>query len=106
MSWFVQNLGPRPHFILQHPAGLLIYSHFFAPTVVGVGAFTEVLANAGLTFRAGDATHLAAARLRLLDDPSFAAVLGQRIRQRVRDFCCRRNMTEGRVRAGEIRAPR
>jgi len=43
-----------------------------------LGAFVEVLGDAGLTFRTGDPAALAAALSRLLDDPSFAATLGQR----------------------------
>ncbi len=47
-----------------------------------LGAFVEVLGDAGFTFRTGDAAGLAAKLSRLLDDPSFAATLGQRGRQR------------------------
>jgi glycogen(starch) synthase len=43
-----------------------------------LGAFTEVLGDAGLVFRTADAADLAAKLSRLLDDPSFAAALGQR----------------------------
>jgi glycosyltransferase involved in cell wall biosynthesis len=49
-----------------------------------LGAFTEVLADTGVVFRTGDAEKLAAALVGLLDDPSFAATLGRRARQRVK----------------------
>jgi glycogen(starch) synthase len=59
-----------------------------------LGAFTEVLGGAGLTFRTGDAADLAAALARLLDDPAAAASLGQRARQRALDFCSKSRMIE------------
>ncbi len=52
-----------------------------------LGAFAEVLGDAGLSFRTGDATELAAALARLLDDHVLAGSLGQRARQRALDFC-------------------
>ena len=48
-----------------------------------LGAFTEVLGDAGLVFRTGDATHLADALSRLLEEPSFGVTLGKRARARV-----------------------
>jgi glycogen(starch) synthase len=63
-----------------------------------LGAFIEVLGDTGLTFRAGNATDLAGALSRLLDDPSFAAVLGQRARQRALDFFSKRHMIEAHIR--------
>jgi glycosyltransferase involved in cell wall biosynthesis len=48
-----------------------------------LGAFTEVLGNAGLIFRTGDAEDLARALSRLLDDPESARSLGEQARQRV-----------------------
>jgi glycogen(starch) synthase len=59
-----------------------------------LGAFTEVLGEAGLTFRTGDASDLAGALARLLDDPALATKLGKRARQRVLDFCDQRRMVE------------
>jgi glycosyltransferase involved in cell wall biosynthesis len=47
-----------------------------------LGAFVEVLGDAGFTFRTGDAAALAAALSRLLDDPSLAVTLGRSGRQR------------------------
>jgi glycosyltransferase involved in cell wall biosynthesis len=49
-----------------------------------LGAFNEVLADTGVAFRTGDAADLAAALAGVLNDPSFAADLGQRARQRVK----------------------
>ena len=63
-----------------------------------LGAFTEVLGDTGLTFRTGDATALASSLSRLLDDPSFAADLGQRARRRALDFCDKSRMIEEHAR--------
>ena len=63
-----------------------------------LGAFTEVIDDAGLVFRTGDAADLAAKLSRLLDDPSSAAGLGQRARQRALDFCDKRRMIEAHAR--------
>jgi glycosyltransferase involved in cell wall biosynthesis len=62
-----------------------------------LGAFTEVLGNTGLVFGVGDARDLAAALSRLLDDPSFGAVLGQAARGRALDFCSLKRMIESHV---------
>ncbi len=59
-----------------------------------LGAFTELLDDAGLTFRTGDVKDLAATLSRLLDDPSFAAALGRRARQRALDFYDNSRMIE------------
>jgi len=48
-----------------------------------LGAFTEVLGDAGLTFRVGDPHKLADQLLRLLDDSALGLNLGARARQRV-----------------------
>jgi glycosyltransferase involved in cell wall biosynthesis len=48
-----------------------------------LGAFVEVVGGAGLKFRTGDATDLADGLLRLIDDPSLGAALGEQARQRV-----------------------
>lgn len=48
-----------------------------------IGAFTEVLGGAGLTFKTGDAIDLARRLAKLLDDPALAAHLGQTASQRV-----------------------
>ncbi len=59
-----------------------------------LGAFAEVLGDAGFTFRTGDAAALAASLSRLLDDPSLGMSLGQRARERALDFCSRERMLE------------
>lgn len=59
-----------------------------------LGAFVEVLGDAGLTFRTGDAVELTDTLSRLLDDPSLATTLGQRARQRALDFCSKSRMIE------------
>jgi hypothetical protein len=59
-----------------------------------LGAFVEVLGNAGFTFRTGDAAALAAALSRHLNDSSLALCLGQRARERALDFCSRERMLE------------
>jgi len=59
-----------------------------------LGALAEVLGDAGLTFRTGDAAELASAIESLLDNPSLAARLGQAGRQRALEFCSRERMVE------------
>ena len=59
-----------------------------------LGAFVEVLDDAGFTFRNGDAAALAAALTRLLDDPPLAVRSGQRARERALEFCSRERMLE------------
>ncbi len=63
-----------------------------------LGAFTEVLGGAGLTFRAGDVKDLAVTLSRLLDDPSFAETLGRRARKRALDFYNNSRMIEAHKR--------
>ena len=48
-----------------------------------LGAFTEVLGDAGLTFRVGNAADLAVQLSRLLDDSALELSLGVRARQRI-----------------------
>ena len=48
-----------------------------------LGAFAEVLGDAGLTFRVGDAHDLARQLARLLDDSALELSLGTRAKQRV-----------------------
>jgi len=59
-----------------------------------LGAFTEVVGDAGLLFRTGDAAELACALSRVLEDPSFAASFRQRARSRALDFCSKSRMIE------------
>jgi glycosyltransferase involved in cell wall biosynthesis len=63
-----------------------------------LGAFSEVLGDAGLTFRTGDPVALAASVARLLDDPTFGDRLGQRARLRALDLCDRSRMIEAHTR--------
>ena len=62
-----------------------------------LGALAEVLGDSGLLFRTGDAASLAATLARLLDDPAFAAGLGQRGRERAVEFCNQNRMIEAHV---------
>jgi glycogen synthase len=48
-----------------------------------VGCFAEVLGDAGLTFRVGDAKDLARQVARLLDDSALASAIGSRARRRI-----------------------
>jgi phosphatidylinositol alpha-mannosyltransferase len=59
-----------------------------------LGAFVEVLGDAGFTFRTGDASALAAALSRLLDDPSLAVRLGHSARERALGFYIKSRMIE------------
>jgi glycogen synthase len=63
-----------------------------------LGAFRELLGEAGITFRTGDAGDLAAVLSRLLEKPLSAAVLGERGRQRALDFCNKSRMIEAHSR--------
>jgi glycogen(starch) synthase len=63
-----------------------------------LGAFTEVLGDAGLVFRTGDAEGLAKVLARLLDDPVLATSLGRRAHQRALDFCNKSRMIEEHAR--------
>jgi len=59
-----------------------------------VGCFAEVLGDAGLTFRVGDAKDLARQIARLLDDPALALTLGIRARSRILENYQRTQMIE------------
>jgi glycosyltransferase involved in cell wall biosynthesis len=59
-----------------------------------LGAFSEVIGDAGLLFGTGDAVGLAARLSQLLDYPTYAATLGERGRKRVLDFCGLTKMLE------------
>ncbi len=52
-----------------------------------LGAFVEVLGDAGITFETGNAAALAEQLVRLLDDPELRATLGKRARARASEFC-------------------
>ena len=59
-----------------------------------LGAFAEVIGDAGLLFRTGDAEDLARRLATLLRDPALAADLGVRARQRVLAFFARSRMID------------
>jgi glycogen(starch) synthase len=59
-----------------------------------LGAFLEVLGDAGMTFRTGDAADLARRLAELLRDPGGAASLGVRGRARALEFFSRERMIE------------
>ncbi len=60
-----------------------------------LGAFVEVLGDAGRTFKTGDPADLARQIGQLLDDPAASQRLGGAAHQRVRDFFALRRMIEG-----------
>jgi glycosyltransferase involved in cell wall biosynthesis len=59
-----------------------------------IGCFAEVLGDAGLTFRVGDAKDLARQIARLLDDPALVSALGSRARRRIFESYPRSRMIE------------
>jgi phosphatidylinositol alpha-mannosyltransferase len=63
-----------------------------------LGAFVEVIGDGGVTFRTGDSEELGRAISRILDDPTFAARLAQRARQRAVEFCDFTRMLEAHAR--------
>jgi len=65
------------------------------PVVVSnVGCFAEVLGDAGLTFRVGNAKDLARQIARLLDDRALASALGGRARRRIFETYSQSEMIE------------
>jgi glycosyltransferase involved in cell wall biosynthesis len=63
-----------------------------------LGAFVEVIGDGGVTFRTGDSEELARAISRILDDPTFAARVAERARQRAVEFCDFTRMLEAHAR--------
>jgi glycogen(starch) synthase len=59
-----------------------------------LGAFVEVIGDAGLIFKTGNSADLAAKIEQLLDYPALAASLGKRGRARALDFCSLPRMLE------------
>jgi glycogen synthase len=59
-----------------------------------IGCFAEVLGDAGLTFRVGDAMDLARQIARLLDDSALVTALGGRARRRILENYSRGDMIE------------
>jgi glycogen synthase len=70
-----------------------------------LGAFVEVLGDAGRTFRTGDSVDLARQIVQLLDDPSTLQHLSVAAHQRVRDFFALRRMIEGHAQVYRLLAP-
>jgi glycosyltransferase involved in cell wall biosynthesis len=63
-----------------------------------LGALTEVLGDAGLTFETGNAQALAGQLARLLDDAGLRAELGRQAHQRAAALCDMQRMLEGHAR--------
>jgi len=63
-----------------------------------LGCFVEILDDAGLTFRTGNANDLASQIASLLDDSALASRLGGRARHRIFDLYPRRHMIEAHAR--------
>ena len=70
-----------------------------------LGAFVEVLGDAGRTFKTGDSVDLARQIVRLLDDPAASRQLGVAAHQRVRDFFPLSRMIEGHAQIYRRLAP-
>ena len=62
-----------------------------------IGSFVEVLGDAGLTFRVGDARDLARQIACFLDDPALASAFGNRARRRIAEKYPRIHMIEAHV---------
>ena len=63
-----------------------------------LGAFVEVLGDAGLTFRSGDAADLACAIARVLDEVDMRARLGKQARRRTLGLFTKEKMIEAHAR--------
>jgi len=70
-----------------------------------LGAFVEVLGDAGRTFKTGDPADLARQVVQLLDDPSALQHLGIAAHQRVRDFFALHRMIEAHAQIYRRLAP-
>ena len=70
-----------------------------------LGAFVEVLGDAGRTFKTGDSADLARQIVQLLDDPAASQRLGIAAHQRVRDFFVLSRMIEGHAQIYRRLAP-
>jgi glycosyltransferase involved in cell wall biosynthesis len=62
--------------------------------VSDLGSLKEVVGDAGLTFRNGDAADLAARMREVLDDSSLAAAIGAKARERARSSFDQETMIE------------
>ena len=70
-----------------------------------LGAFVEVLGDAGRTFKTADSADLARRIVQLLDDPAASQRLGVAAHQRVRDFFALSRMIEGHAQIYRRLAP-
>ena len=70
-----------------------------------LGAFVEVLGDAGCTFKTADSAYLARQIVQLLDDPAASQRLGVAAHQRVRDFFALSRMIEGHAQIYRRLAP-
>ena len=70
-----------------------------------LGAFVEVLGDAGRTFNTADSADLARQIVQLLDDPAASQRLGVAAHQRVRDFFALSRMIEGHAQIYRRLAP-
>ena len=70
-----------------------------------LGAFIEVLGDAGRTFKTGDSADLARQIVQLLDDPAASQRLGVAANQRVRKFFALSRMIEGHAQIYRRLAP-
>jgi len=70
-----------------------------------LGAFVEVLGDAGRTFKTGDSVDLARQIVQLLDDPAASQRLGIAAHQRARDFFALSRMIEGHAQIYRRLAP-
>lgn len=66
-----------------------------------LGAFVEVIGDAGLTFSTGEARELAAALTRIIEDPELGSRLASRGQQRAAEFCDFARMLEAHARIYE-----
>lgn len=88
--------------------GMVIAEHMLRGIPIlasDLGAFVEVLGDAGRTFKTGDSADLARQIVQLLDDPAAAQRLGVAAHQRVRDFFALSRMIEGHAQIYRRLAP-
>lgn len=98
----LESLFARASFVVLPSLGGEVFGLVLAETMSralpviasNLGSFAEVLGDAGLTFRVGDARDLAKQITRLLDDPSLRSALSCRARKRVSDRYLRSDMIQ------------
>jgi glycosyltransferase involved in cell wall biosynthesis len=83
--------------VWEEPAGLAAMEQMMRgrPVVVSrIGGLAEIVADAGLQFRAGDAADLARCLRKLLREPSFAVDVGVRAKKRAGNFFSQEKMIQ------------